>query len=133
VIERVADFVRSRLQNYRPHFTIVPARKRGTPFSPEDPQVVAPLLDSNLIFLGPGSPSYAVRQLAGSLAWHMIVARHRLGAGLALASARPLPSAQVHSRSTKPTAGVDLTGRLGWYGILRQAGLIAWDNARVLA
>jgi len=37
--------------------------------------------------MGPGSPSYAIRQLRNSLAWHYLVARHRLGATLALASA----------------------------------------------
>jgi len=37
--------------------------------------------------MGPGSPTYAVRQLRDSLAWNMLIARHRLGATLALASA----------------------------------------------
>ena len=34
-----------------------------------------------MIFMGPGSPSYAVRQLEDSLTWEYILARHRLGAG----------------------------------------------------
>ena len=83
----MADFIEHRLQNYSPQISIVPARKRGTPFSPDDPQIIAPLLDADLIFMGPGSPSYAVRQLQDSLAWHTILARHRLGATLVLASA----------------------------------------------
>ena len=87
VISRVADFIQHRLQNYAPQISIVPARKRGTPFSPDDPQIIAPLLDADLIFMGPGSPSYAVRQLRDSLAWQTILARHRLGATLVLASA----------------------------------------------
>lgn len=87
VIGRVADFIRHRLQNYSPQISIVPARKRGTAFSPDDPAILAPLLDANLIFMGPGSPSYAVRQLRESLAWQMILARHRLGTTLVLASA----------------------------------------------
>ena len=62
VAGRVADFFSHRLQNYRPQVTVVPARKRGTPFSPDDPAIVAPLLVANLIFLGPGSPTYAVRR-----------------------------------------------------------------------
>jgi hypothetical protein len=44
------------------------SRKRGTPQSPDEPAVVAPLLTANYIMLGPGSPTYAVRQLAESLA-----------------------------------------------------------------
>lgn len=87
VAGRVADFFRHRLQNYRPQVTVVPARKRGTPFSPDDPAIVESLLQANAIFMGPGSPTYAVRQLRDSLAWHTLVARHRLGAAVILASA----------------------------------------------
>jgi hypothetical protein len=87
VAGRVRDFLRHHLQNYDPKLAIVPARKRGTPFSPNAPLVVAPLLDSDLVFMGPGSPTYVVRQLRDSLAWHFLVARHRLGTCLALASA----------------------------------------------
>jgi cyanophycinase-like exopeptidase len=96
VAGRVADFVRQRLQNYRPHVTVVPARKRGTSFSPDDPEIVAPLLQANVIFLGPGSPTYAVRQLQDSLTWHTLVARHRLGAAVVLASAAAI-AASVHA------------------------------------
>jgi hypothetical protein len=45
------------------------------------------LLHANLIFMGPGSPTYAIRQLQGSLAWDIIRARHRLGATLVFSSA----------------------------------------------
>lgn len=67
--------------------TIVPARQRGTPFSPDIAEIVAPLLQADLIFMGPGSPTYAIHQLLDSLAWHYVIARHRLGGALALASA----------------------------------------------
>lgn len=90
VAGQVADFVRQRLQNYHPQITVVPARRRGTAFSPDDPQIIAPLYQSNVIFLGPGSPTYAARQLQDSLAWHSLIARHRLGAALILASAATL-------------------------------------------
>ena len=92
VAGRVADFLRHRLQNHRPQVTVVPARKRGTPFSPDDPEIVAPLLAVDAVFLGPGSPTYAVRQLRDSLAWHTLVARHRLGAAVVLASAGAIAS-----------------------------------------
>ncbi len=87
VINRVGDFFIHRLQNFSPHVDIIPARKRGTKYSPDDPDTVSPLLISDLIFMGPGSPTYAIRQLRESLAWYYLVARHRLGAVLALASA----------------------------------------------
>lgn len=87
VIGRVADFLSHHLQNYSPRISIVPARARGTPFSPDSPEVVEAIFDADLVFMGPGSPSYAVRQLRYSLAWHAVLARHRLGAALVLASA----------------------------------------------
>jgi hypothetical protein len=86
VAGRVADFMRARLQNYTPTIDVIPARKRGTPFSPDEASILKPLLHANLIFMGPGSPTYAIRQLQGSLAWDLIRARHRMGATLAFAS-----------------------------------------------
>jgi len=90
VAERVADFLSVRLQNYQPLIDIVPARKRGTAFSPDDLDVLRPLLTANLFFMGAGSPTYAVRQLSASLAWDIVRARHRMGAALVLASAATL-------------------------------------------
>jgi hypothetical protein len=87
VISRVEDFFIQRLQNYSPQVDIIPARKRGTKYSPDDAETVSPILTSDLIFMGPGSPTYAIHQLRESLAWYYLVARHRLGAVLALASA----------------------------------------------
>jgi cyanophycinase-like exopeptidase len=87
VIGRVAEFISHRLQNHQPEVQVIPARRRGTPFSPDDPQVVAPLFQADLIFMGPGSPTYAVRQLKDSLAMHILLARHRLGAAIVFASA----------------------------------------------
>jgi cyanophycinase-like exopeptidase len=77
----------TRLQNYKPQIEVVPARKRGTDFSPDDPEILEPLLAADMIFMGPGSPTYAIRQLQDSLAWDIIRARHRLGATLIFASA----------------------------------------------
>jgi hypothetical protein len=87
VAGRVADFLKTRLQNYSPRVDVIPARKRYSEFSPDDPKILQPLLQANMIFLGPGSPTYAVRQLRGTLAWDIIRARHRLGATLIFASA----------------------------------------------
>ena len=87
VAGRVADFLQTRLQNYKPTIDVIPARKQGTEFSPDNPEILKPLLTANIIFMGPGSPSYAVRQLKGTLAWDIIRARHRLGATLIFASA----------------------------------------------
>jgi len=87
VAGRVADFLKTRLQNFNPQIDIIPARKKDTAFSPDDPEICAPLLRANLIFMGPGSPTYAIRQLRDSLAWDILRARQRLGAALVFASA----------------------------------------------
>ena len=87
VAGKVGEFIARRLQNYNPQIDIVPARKKGTAFSPDDPGILQSLVNANWLFLGPGSPTYAVRQLQDSLAWQMLLAQHRLGAALLLASA----------------------------------------------
>lgn len=87
VAGQIGDFVRRHLQNYHPQVTIVPARKRGTSLSPDEPDIAVLIPGSDLILLGPGSPTYAVRQLRDSLTWHTVVACHRLGAALVLSSA----------------------------------------------
>jgi hypothetical protein len=87
VVGRVGDFMKTRLQNYKPVVDVIPARKKDSPYSPDDPEIVKPLLYANMIFMGPGSPTYAIRQLQDTLAWDVIRARHRLGATLVFASA----------------------------------------------
>jgi hypothetical protein len=87
VVGKVGDFMMTRLQNYKPVVDVIPARKKDTKFSPDDAEIIKPLLYANMIFMGPGSPTYAIRQLEGTLAWDVIRARHRLGATLIFASA----------------------------------------------
>jgi hypothetical protein len=87
VANRVGEFLKTRLQNYKPIIDLIPARKKDTPYSPDNLEILKPLLTANLIFMGPGSPSYVTRQLKNTLAWDIIRARHRQGAVLAFASA----------------------------------------------
>src|SRR5512145_3376634 len=87
VVGKVGEFMKTRLQNYKPVVDVVPAGKEDSAFSPDDPAISKPLLYANMIFMGPGSPTYAIRHLQGTLAWDVIRARHRLGATLVFASA----------------------------------------------
>ena len=134
VAGRVADFLAVRLQNYRPEIAVLPVRKRGTPYSPENADITAPLLRADLIFMGPGSPTYAVRQLADSLAWHRLIARHRIGATLALASAAvisisalALPVYEIYKagQDLHWQPGLDLFGAYG----LKLIFVPHWNNA----
>jgi hypothetical protein len=133
VAQKMAEFLERHLQNYRPRVTVVPARKRGTPHSPDNPEILAPLLRANYIFWGPGSPTYAVRQLSDSLAWQMMVARHRLGAVMVLASAAAiaggvytLPVYEIYKvgEDLHWIKGLDLFGAYG----LSLAIVSHWDN-----
>jgi len=90
VIGRVVNFIQHHLKNYSPQQVVIPARQRGTAFSPDDAEIAAPILEADLIFMGPGSPTYAVRQLKESITWQYILASHRLGAHLAFSSAATL-------------------------------------------
>lgn len=122
VAGRVADFMRVRLQNYQPEVDVIPARKRDTAFSPDDPALAARLHRAEVIFLGPGSPTYAARQLHESVGWHTTRARHRLGATLIFASAatlaiseRVLPVYEIYKAGEDPhwRAGLNLLGDFG--------------------
>ena len=68
VVGRVGDFMQTRLQNYKPVVDIIAARKKDSPYSPNDPEIIKPLLYANMIFMGPGSPTYAIRHLKDTLA-----------------------------------------------------------------
>lgn len=133
VAGRLAEFIQERLQNYHPHVTVIPARRKAGPFSTDDPHLTAPLLNANYVFMGPGSPTYAVRHLAGTRAWQRIIARQRRGAVLAFASAmaiaasaHTLPVYEIYKVGEDPhwQPGLDL---LGPYG-LALAIVTHWDN-----
>jgi hypothetical protein len=133
VAQRVADYVGHHLRNYQPQVTVVPARARGSAFSPDDPDIITPLLQANVIFVGAGSPTYAARQLRDSLAWSTLLARHRLGAAVILASAgaiaasrHALPVYEIYKVGDELhwVAGLDLFGPYG----LALAIVSHWDN-----
>ena len=103
-----ADVFRKSLREFVSSVSVVPARKKtaerlprrpdeiGTPrnddfdFSPDNPEILEPLKQASYIFLGPGSPTYARKQLENSLALNMILDRWENGAVLALSSAAAL-------------------------------------------
>ncbi|MBI4336346.1 MAG: hypothetical protein HY683_00755 [Chloroflexi bacterium] len=134
VATQVRDFMLAHLQNYHPDVVVVPARRKGTPFTPDDPQIVAPLLKANYIFMGPGSATYAVRHLEGTLAWRHTLEQHRQGSALCFASAGALavgtwvlPVYEVFKAGADPhwVRGLDLFGRYG----LDLAIVPHWNNA----
>lgn len=134
VAGRVGDFLKTRLQNYKPIIDIVPARKKGSAFSPDDPEILKPLLYADMIFMGPGSPTYAVRHLKDTLAWDLVRARHRLGATLVIASAATisvgahvLPVYEIYKvgQDVHVVEGLNLFGDFG----LHLSLIPHWNNA----
>jgi hypothetical protein len=133
VARRVGDFLQHRLQNHGPEITIVPARKLGTAHSPDDPDIAGLIPQSDVIFMGPGSPTYTVRQLRHSLAWQTMLACHASGVPLVLASAAAiaagaycLPVYEIYKAGEELhwRAGLDL---LAPYG-LSLAIVPHWNN-----
>jgi hypothetical protein len=134
VVGRVGDFMQTRLQNYKPVVNVVPARKKNSAFSPDDPEIVKPLLYANMIFMGPGSPTYAIRHLEDTLTWDVIRARHRLGATLIFASAatisigaHALPVYEIYKvgQDVHVVDGLDLFSAFG----LHLSFIPHWNNA----
>lgn len=107
VARNVAEFIQDHLKNYKPRTKVIPARKKGTDFSPDNPDIALPILESDLIFMGPGSPTYAVRHLEKTLVWEYIITRHRMGAALALSSATTI----AISSSTLPVYEIYKVGQ----------------------
>lgn len=134
VVGRVGDFMQTRLQNYKPIVNLIPARKKNSAFSPDDLEIIKPLLHANMIFMGPGSPTYAIRQLQDTLTWDVIRARHRLGATLVFASAatisigaHALPVYEIYKvgQDVHMVNGLDLFSDFG----LHVSFIPHWNNA----
>jgi hypothetical protein len=95
-------------------------RERVTPA--ETAAAVAAIREANLIFAGPGSPTYAIRQWQDSPVWEAVVQRFRTGADLLFASAasitlgrHSLPVYEIYKAGEDPywTRGLNLLGELG--------------------
>ena len=131
---KVRAFFEHNLQNFKPRVTVVPVRRRGDgPFGADGPAATDGIEGADYIFAGAGSPTYAVRHLAGSRLWGAIVERLDQGATLALASAMALAAAthtlpvyEIYKVGEDPswTPGLDLFGLDG----LDLAIVPHWNN-----
>lgn len=133
VARKVADFLSISLRNFSPEISVVPARRRDGTFSTNRKELLAPLLEANFIYLGAGSPSYAVDHLRDSLALAYLLGRHQAGAAICLASAaaiaagsKALPVYEIYKAGQDPhwIDGLDLFAPFG----LDLAIVTHWDN-----
>ena len=131
---KVRAFFEHNLQNFTPQVTVVPVRRRGDgPLGADGPAATDGILEAAYIFAGAGSPTYAVRHLAGTRLWGAIMERLGDGATLALASAMALAAAkytlpvyEIYKVGTdlEWTPGLDLFGADG----LELAIVPHWNN-----
>ena len=84
VCEEIQQFFKHHLQNYHPHIEIVYA---NTLADANNAKLIKPLDKADYIFAGPGSPTYAVRNLRDSLLMAKIKEHVKAGASLGLSSA----------------------------------------------
>ncbi len=84
VHEEIAEFFTKSLANFHPKINIIFA---NTLFDANNQELIKPIENSDYIFAGPGSPTYAVRNLRNTLLYKLILKRVRKGATLSLSSA----------------------------------------------
>ncbi|MBI2443128.1 MAG: cysteinyl-tRNA synthetase [Candidatus Levybacteria bacterium] len=84
VHEEIARFFQQSLANFHPRVRIVMA---NTPQEANSESVASQIDDTDYLFIGPGSPTYAVRILRGSLLYNRILDRILKGVSLGVASA----------------------------------------------
>ncbi len=123
VARKIGDFLRQHLPELQPEIRYVPARRRGTVFDPDEPLVAEPVEWADCVFAGPGSPTYMIRQLAGTRTWQRLVERWQSGLRLAFASAAAiavsrfaLPVYEIYKAGADLhwVEGLDLLGSLGF-------------------
>jgi cyanophycinase-like exopeptidase len=136
VYRKIGEFMEKSLQNFRPQVEYMQAYRKGSDFDPGSPGVAARLLDAQYIFSGPGSPTYAARNLRSTRSLDCMVQAYRQGATLMLASAAAIAMGSYTMRVYEIfKAGADL----GWDDGLHFLSLLGlgidpiivthWNNA----
>jgi Glycosyl transferase family 2 len=108
-------------KNFSLNATVAHYQSRTNP--PDPSQAVEILKQANVIFAGPGSPTYAINQWHGSAVWQTVVERWQAGAQLTLASSAAisisrfaLPVYEIHKvgEDLHWADGLDLLAWLGF-------------------
>jgi hypothetical protein len=117
VYAKVGAFMEKSLQNYRPQVAYVQAHRKadaqgpGRPAAPPSRESDRPLIDAHYIFSGPGSPTYAARNLRGTHTLDLLAQAYNRGATLVLSSAAAISAGSSVLRVYEIfKAGADL----GW-------------------
>lgn len=119
IVEKAVEYYAHHLQT---ELRVARYRHRDRA-TPEDiAGAVSTIRDSNMIFAGPGSPTYAIRHWRESPVWDAVLERFRAGADVFFASAASiclgryaLPVYEIYKAGEDPywAEGLDLLGELG--------------------
>lgn len=85
--ERIQSFFEATLSNWKPAVTRIRAWRKGGDHSTDDSRIVDAILTQDYLYCGAGSPSYAVRHLADSLALTRLAEARNRGTVLCFGSA----------------------------------------------
>jgi cyanophycinase-like exopeptidase len=125
--ETNVDAIGAKAVEYYSHhlqtdLTIASFRNRDRASTAEVASAVRAIRDANLIFAGPGSPTYAIRQWRDSPVWQAVIDSFEAGADLLFASAASislgryaLPVYEVYKAGEDPywADGLDIMAKLG--------------------
>lgn len=84
VMEEVKQFFSEHLTNYHPKIKIIYA---NTLEDANNEEIVRQLEDTDYLFIGPGSPTYAIKHLKGSLLLRRVIELVKSGTSICIASA----------------------------------------------
>ncbi len=119
IAEKAVEYYRRYLQV---DLRVAHSRHRESSRPAETASAIAEIRNANLVFAGPGSPTYALRQWRDSPVWSAVVARHETGNALLFASAAAvalgrfaLPVYELYKVGADPywADGLDLLGQIG--------------------
>lgn len=119
IVQKALDYYRHYLQL---ELRVARFRHRDHETTTQVAAAIAEVRAANLIFAGPGSPTYAVRNWRDTPVWDAVLQRFEGGAGLLFASAASIalgrwamPVYEIFKVGMDPhwVEGLDLLGRLG--------------------
>ncbi len=110
VYRKIGDFMQKSLQNFRPEIEYVQAHRKSIPTTTASDRL---LLDAHYIFSGPGSPTYAARNLQSTRTLDLLTEAHKHGATLVLSSAAAIAAGSSVIRV---------------YEIFKAGADLGWDN-----
>lgn len=142
VYQKIGAYLEKSLQNYRPQVEYVAAHRKESALdaanrpSPSSADAEGLLLEADYIFSGPGSPTYAARNLQATRSLDLLAEAYRRGATLVLSSAAAIAAGNSVMRVYEIfKAGADL----GWEDGLHLLPLLGlgvdpvivthWNNA----